>query len=468
MKKLSLALLLVAVAVSLAAQAQPLNMFVEMLRFQQVDLTTKFDINYKIPYTSLVFMQGEHGYEANVEVAIDVLREEGYRNIRTFTNAILTTDVAAPYLASRYYLDKISLTLKDELDMRIRFTDLASGKTFVWVRKLELLKPKVYLSDLELSSDVRRDTTGYLEKFRRGDRLFITHPDHVFNSLYADTLWVYAEYMAPRARIEDDVTIMATLSGVGDGVSVPLEPFKFRPGFNEILIPIRLIDMAEGNYTLTLDVMFPGDQPIRRETYVIRRVEKSGVWRIFQDLDDEKMLLGYFIPDSELRSWDNLTAGGKKNFLDDFWNSIDPTPGTPNNEFFQIVSDRVRFTNENYSVYTEGWKSDRGRIYIRNGPPDEIVKDTTSGSAPALRDESNTEQGSMLENPLMDSGLMGARDYQIWRYYKSGSKKTYLFFDKATSGNLKLIYADGDDREVGEPQWRYFMGNSFDETELDR
>lgn len=55
-----------------------------------------------------------------------------------------------------------------------------------------------------------------------------------------------------------------------------------------------------------------------------------------------------------------------------FWDERDPTPGTPDNEFKNSFFQRVRYANENYGVLEPGWRSDRGRIYIKYGQPEQV------------------------------------------------------------------------------------------------
>ncbi len=39
---------------------------------------------------------------------------------------------------------------------------------------------------------------------------------------------------------------------------------------------------------------------------------------------------------------------------------------------------RIDYANRNFTHFKQGWTSDMGRIYIRNGPPDDIQRDTSS------------------------------------------------------------------------------------------
>jgi GWxTD domain-containing protein len=63
----------------------------------------------------------------------------------------------------------------------------------------------------------------------------------------------------------------------------------------------------------------------------------------------------------------------REQFILQFWLRRDPTPGTPENEFMIEHYRRIRYANEHFGTLSglAGWKTDRGRIYISFGPPDE-------------------------------------------------------------------------------------------------
>lgn len=63
----------------------------------------------------------------------------------------------------------------------------------------------------------------------------------------------------------------------------------------------------------------------------------------------------------------------RKHFIGQFWLRRDPTPGTSKNEFQEEHYRRIAYANERFvSPVHQGWKTDRGKIYIVYGPPDEI------------------------------------------------------------------------------------------------
>src|SRR5438093_12048987 len=60
-------------------------------------------------------------------------------------------------------------------------------------------------------------------------------------------------------------------------------------------------------------------------------------------------------------------------FIRTFWASRDPDTSTPENEYRDMFYARVAQANRVFTDSTKpGWKTDRGKIFILLGPPDEV------------------------------------------------------------------------------------------------
>jgi bla regulator protein blaR1 len=82
--------------------------------------------------------------------------------------------------------------------------------------------------------------------------------------------------------------------------------------------------------------------------------------------------VAYIISDEERAAYRNLQSDPERgHFIEQFWLRRDPTPGTPENEFKEEHYRRIAYANDHYAAAVPGWKTDRGRIYITYGPPDE-------------------------------------------------------------------------------------------------
>jgi GWxTD domain-containing protein len=89
------------------------------------------------------------------------------------------------------------------------------------------------------------------------------------------------------------------------------------------------------------------------------------------------------LPDERAAFLDLKTDDERAEFIKQFWKHRDPTPGTPENEFKDEHYRRIAYANLHFPTATgkAGWKTDRGRIYIRFGPPDEIDDHSTGDTA---------------------------------------------------------------------------------------
>lgn len=96
-----------------------------------------------------------------------------------------------------------------------------------------------------------------------------------------------------------------------------------------------------------------------------------------------------------------------------FWRERDPSPGTEENELREEFYRRVVFTETRFSIHglsKSGWETDRGRVYIIFGPPQEVHH--------RLEEE-------------------GSSPYEVWLY--PHRDRYFIFRDKEGSGDYKLV-----------------------------
>jgi GWxTD domain-containing protein len=104
--------------------------------------------------------------------------------------------------------------------------------------------------------------------------------------------------------------------------------------------------------------------------------ELMGPWKKWLNED-----VAYIITDEERQAFKRLkTDEERQQFVEQFWLRRDPTPDTEENEFKEEHYRRIAYANDHYASGIPGWKTDRGRIYIAYGPPDEIESHPSGGS----------------------------------------------------------------------------------------
>jgi GWxTD domain-containing protein len=93
----------------------------------------------------------------------------------------------------------------------------------------------------------------------------------------------------------------------------------------------------------------------------------------------------YIISDQERAAFERLqTDPERERFIEQFWLRRDPTPGTPENEYREEHYRRIAYANDHFGTRggKVGWATDRGRIYIKFGPPDELEAHGAANGAP--------------------------------------------------------------------------------------
>ncbi|MBI3476310.1 MAG: GWxTD domain-containing protein [Acidobacteria bacterium] len=116
--------------------------------------------------------------------------------------------------------------------------------------------------------------------------------------------------------------------------------------------------------------------PGKKKTNKARLSEEGSAYKNW--LDQE---VPWIITEEERAAFKLLSNDEERQkFVEGFWGRRDPTPDTVENEFRDEYFRRVMYANERFGSGIPGWKTDRGRIYIVYGPPDEIESHPSGGT----------------------------------------------------------------------------------------
>jgi GWxTD domain-containing protein len=138
--------------------------------------------------------------------------------------------------------------------------------------------------------------------------------------------------------------------------------------------------------------------------------------------------VAYIITDEERKAFKRLsTDDERENFIEAFWLRRDPTPDTEENEFKEEHYRRIAYANDHFASGIPGWKTDRGRIYIVYGPPDEIDDHSSGGTYDRPIEEGG---GTTSTFPFVD---------WTYRYIEGvGSNVKIEFVDPSMSGEFRM------------------------------
>jgi GWxTD domain-containing protein len=133
----------------------------------------------------------------------------------------------------------------------------------------------------------------------------------------------------------------------------------------------------------------------------------------------EEMLLQlrYFAAADRIRSLRDAPVDRRGIVWAEFLRSTDPVPGTPEHEglqayFTRILQANFRFREE--AGGRSGWLSDRGKVFVLLGEPDQIYEQTSNV-------------------PLTSSAVTSRSRVQYWEYGQYRIR--FLFYDESGTGN---------------------------------
>ena len=178
--------------------------------------------------------------------------------------------------------------------------------------------------------------------------------------------------------------------------------------------------------------LFPGASPRmiaqdkQQDPSTKPRNVKPELKKAYKDWLDKDVT--YIITDEERKAFKKLaTDDERERFIEEFWRRRDPDPDTDENEFKEEYYERIAYANEHFTSGIPGWKTDRGRIWIMYGKPDERETHPMGGS---------------YERPSYEGGgSTTTYPFEIWFYrYLAGvgSGIEIEFVDPTGSGEYRI------------------------------
>lgn len=145
----------------------------------------------------------------------------------------------------------------------------------------------------------------------------------------------------------------------------------------------------------------------------------------------------YIITPEERDTFLALTTDEEReNFIEQFWVRRDPDPSTIENEFREEHYRRIAYANENFHSGVPGWRTDRGIIYIRFGPPTGI--------------ERRPEGGPYIRKSYEGGGFTSTYPFEIWFYNHIdgvGEGIELEFVDPSKTNEYRLA-KDADEKDA--------------------
>ena len=343
------------------------------------------DLYLSIPHASLVFLPVENGYQARFETLVRVLNRKGKTLVAEYagldTVRVPTYEVTktfAPFIkeqrlsvAPDAYLIEVTLIdaeSRKEARRRQRVEVVAVGAAQPVLSRIRLegKPPRVAFAPI-----LSLHLPAGLDSFRTAVELYNAH--HLGE----------AEVTMRLLRFPSDTAAARPPSGFTAGQGFGLIRYnradtlqitrrRLRDLDREIVIEFDLPAPGEGLYRVEVQTIrttnaASAEQPLlyRRRDFAVR----SASFPQITTLDEMVEALVYVARRQEL---DHIRAAEtteeKKRRFDAFWGALIPEASRAAN-LLKLYYSRVEEANLLYTTYKEGWKTDRGMVYILFGSP---------------------------------------------------------------------------------------------------
>ena len=286
------------------------------------------------------------------------------------------------------------------------------------------------ISQIEFVSEVKKESTK--TPFTKGSQAVIPNPWRRYGALNSRLSFFYEIYNLP---VGSNLTGEYILTNNAGETVKKLSGIKYGNSTENasIVHGINISRLPTGTYDLNIIIKDSGDGNsfTKSRTFEVIRLDSitQNVGLTAEEAEIEGGIIKYIGTPGQYNFYESLDLTGKTRYVINFWAEKDPTPGTLENEYLQKIMERFRYANQNFKWgKTPGWKSDRGRVIIKYGMPDDI-------------DYHSTEADT--------------KDYEVWTYNQD-RKFSFVFADLRSNGNYRLIHSTKEG-EVSNPNWRDYL-----------
>lgn len=377
---------------------------------------SRLQVFLKIAYDELQFSLSDDRYRASYEVSAVIFDKKGNQIDGKVEEEEIIADnydlTNSRQVYSTTYLKfdlepgdyKISITISDVETKKLRtIKDELNLKDFN--------QKKIMVSDLAFVRDIQVDSLG-VKSFSPDVADYIKE--------LSEELYAYYEIYSKSDKDENFQISYKVKDSKGKPI-IESDYKRRKDGFRTMeFFPLSSPQLSQGVYLLEVKVKNGLRTDETEKMFVIRWANMPST---ISDIDLAIQQLKYIADRKEFNELNNASADERLEMFEAFWRNHDPTPGTKANEWMDEFYNRVLYTNENFSVFRDGWKTDMGMIYVIFGPPNDIERH------PFDRDY---------------------KPHEIWYYYDIN--KNFVFMDETGFGEYRLL-------TTGWEAWRSYIRN---------
>ena len=309
-------------------------------------------------------------------------------------------------------------------------------------------------SDIEMAYDLLElnavTASGVNPRLTKEGYLVIPNPSGVLQWKKDTLLHVYSELYGLSSGGSFVVKYMVKDSS-GNEIRDLGETRYENPGATAVLAHhFAISDLPPGHYFLVLEAI---DLSTRQQTASSKRFSLLDMENLDQNVtpEDAQLMVNiawYHLSEAEKIRIKALSPEGKRNFVKQFWREMDDDPSTPENPVYDEAVRRFAHANEQFSTRadkSDGWKTDRGRVYIIYGPPDSESEESVPGTSyPMIRWDYFKIEGGVIFIFVNDEKA-GAADFRLVHSTHPRERQNEYWMDKYWQMSPEDDWQHGDD-----------------------
>lgn len=366
---------------------------------------TRLDVYIQVPYKNVVFTKTGEGFSAKYSITASIFDSSKSLLLqeKTWNESVNVIDYNMAIAKENYNLSKRSFELKPgKYIIRTALQDLDSKKEATSETPLVIkdFSGNLNLSDILLiaKSDDQQGRGTIVPNINRNI------------ASYKDRVKIYFEIESKDSSLTKVKLDYKVSDSENKVIHNEEEDREIKPGVNQVLYTMQEFPFEMGNYLITVTLKNEENKIIASSNKPFYSHTK-GLPFVITDIDKAIQQCVYIATPSEMHYMEDGKDKTEKikRFLE-FWKKKDPSPNNEENEIFDEYFRRVNYANEHFSSYIEGWRSDRGMVFIILGPPNNV-------------DRHPFEYDS--------------KPYEIWEYYTLN--RSFVFLDQTGFGDYRLI-----------------------------
>lgn len=382
----------------------------------------RLEVYYQVHNSSLAFKQVGDLFQASYEIKVTVMDNRGRRlKDEKREKTITVADKQEALSSTSYRTSQVNFMLDPgKYDVRFVLNDHYAKKNNIKKKEFQAKLKDVSKGNPRLSNILFAQAVGPLQEnsdlFAKGDKTVIPSVSHYYGGGEdKDNKLIYYLEIYPGSKGQAKATVQ-TLIRKRKGKMVyrdTLTSLLEKP-FARQIREISVAGFEPGEYEIEIELKGARGKKYdkKKGKFHIRWNEESLLQHNYDVLVSQISLIASPKDVKELKKAETLEE--KKAALDSFWKLKDPFPETPRNEFRAEFYRRVRLANANYGfLRRQGWETDRGRVLVRYGEPDQIE-----------------------DYPF----ALETYPSQVWHYYRKGRYRKFIFVDDSHDGDYRLQY----------------------------